>query len=432
MLPDRIIQRSGGIWERDVVDGWVQVLADVSNLANFIAETDFVPPALRTRPAAVAACILTGRELGIGPMQSLKSIHMVQGVPSLSAEYKRARALAAGHDIVFDETNSTRCIVRGRRGGTDRWVTITWHIDMAKRAKLAGKDVWQQYPQRMLQARASSELCDLLFPDASLGLATSEVLEDGGIVTDSGETVDATSGEVTSGTTPAAIEQPKPRTAQRKARSDSPTGAAAAAGSAQAPQSPQTRAPAPEATAPSGDLPPLPGEDGPPPPEPDHDSPGTVTGPQLTRIWATLTGEFGFPNSDKDAARQACAGIIGRDLASSKDMSHREAGVVIDTLASHAETARRRGISPRDLLSPASRGPDGGDPRDDVLASLARLGITGAEAIADTLTQLSGQSLSSVESLTRKQAAWVAERLGRLASRADLDALLQAGEVPGE
>ena len=170
--PDRIIQRSGGVYERDIIDGWVQVMSDVAKLADYISETDFVPKSLRNKPAAIAACILTGRELGIGPMQSLKSIYMVQGVPSLSAEYKRARALAAGHEISIDETNSTRCIIRGRRAGTDRWVTITWNLDMAKRAKLSGKDTWQAYPQRMLQARASGELCDLLFPDASLGLAT--------------------------------------------------------------------------------------------------------------------------------------------------------------------------------------------------------------------------------------------------------------------
>ncbi|MGH3402463.1 MAG: hypothetical protein ACRDRJ_08130, partial [Streptosporangiaceae bacterium] len=182
MTTDIAIRQPSAIaTERDVVDGWITVASDVSKLADYIAETDFVPKALRNRPAAIAACILTGRELGIGPMASLKSIHMVQGTPSLSAEYKRARALAAGHQIAIDESNSTRCVVRGRRSGSESWVTVAWTLDMAKRAKLTGKDVWQQYPQRMLQARATSELCDLLFPDATLGLPTTEELEDGGV-----------------------------------------------------------------------------------------------------------------------------------------------------------------------------------------------------------------------------------------------------------
>jgi hypothetical protein len=388
--PDRIIQRSGGVYERDIIDGWVQVLDDVSKLANFIAETDFVPRALRNRPAAVAACILTGRELGIGPMQSLKSIHMVQGVPSLSAEYKRARALAAGHDIVFDDTSGTRCVVRGRRAGSERWVTITWNLDMARRAKLAGKDVWQQYPQRMLQARASSELCDLIFPDSSLGLATTEILEDGGIVAlESGE-VDAASGEVTSGTQAPAIEAAKPKTAQRRNPNPSrtpagPTAAAPATSSAQASQKPQPPAPASERTAPSGDaLPPLPGEEEPDPtgsprasspagqvrsPEgtspsstsspdgsagspddSDYDTHGTVTTPQITAIWTVLNKEFQFGSDEKDQARMVCAQIVRHDLDSTKNLSRNEAKAILDTLGHWRSQAAGKGEDTRAYL----------------------------------------------------------------------------------
>jgi hypothetical protein len=458
--PDRIIQRSGGIYERDIIDGWVQVMSDVAKLADYISETDFVPKSLRNKPAAIAACILTGRELGIGPMQSLKSIYMVQGVPSLSAEYKRARALAAGHEISIDETNSTRCIIRGRRAGTDRWVTITWNMDMAKRAKLAGKDIWQAYPQRMLQARASGELCDLLFPDASLGLATTEVLEDGGIVAESGELVDAATGELTTGTA-GAIEAARPRTAQRKARADRPTTAVPAGDSVPEPPKSRTQGPANAATAPSDDLPPLPGEDEPDPttsgasssahapasaspprtagPSPstsdgsatapddtDYDTAGTVTGPQLTRIWATLTGDVGFAHSEKDAARATCAAITGRDLASSKDLSRNDAGAVIDTLAAILDIARLRGGEPRAILAGLTR-----DPRAAALTELSRLGITSLDGQVNT----AGQVLSitppvSLESLTAGQAVQLAGTLARCTSKTQLDALLATGEVP--
>jgi len=372
--PDRIIQRSGGIYERDIIDGWVQVMSDVAKLADYISETDFVPASLRNKPAAIAACILTGRELGIGPMQSLKSIYMVKGIPSLSAEYKRARALAAGHEISIDETNSTRCVIRGRRAGTDRWVTITWNMDMAKRAKLAAKDIWQAYPQRMLQARASGELCDLLFPDASLGLATTEVLEDGGIVAlESGELVDAATGELTTGTA-GAIEAPKPKTAQRRNPNPprtpaGPTAAAPANGSAQAPQKPQAPAPASGTTAPSGDpaLPPLPGEEetgptgappqgtgSPPstsaPDEADYDTPGTVTTPQITAIWTVLNKEYQFGSDEKDQARMVCAQVIRRDLDSTKNLSRNEAKAILDTLSHWRSQAQARGDDPRAYL----------------------------------------------------------------------------------
>lgn len=338
--------RPAQVAERDIIDGWIQVLADVSNLANFIAETDFVPKALRNRPAAVAACILTGRELGIGPMQSLKAIHMVQGVPSLSAEYKRARALAAGHEIVFDDTNGTRCVVRGRRLGTERWVTITWTTDMARRAKLDGKDVWRQYPQRMLQARATSELCDILFPDASLGLATSEVLEDGGIVTESGEIVDAATGELTTGTAPA-IEAPKPRTAQRRQRPQSPPPAAAVP--------PSAAAHPPAQAAAGGGLPPLPGEEEITAPVPGGDareaeaSKAEATGPgaaeeqpggerhrKLVGIVQQHFARLGYTDADRDARLADASKIIlgdGYVISSLNDLTPDELSTVADTLA---------------------------------------------------------------------------------------------------
>jgi hypothetical protein len=249
---------SAAVTERDIVDGWVSVVRDVGELADYIAQTDFVPKALRGKPAAIAACILTGREMGIGPMASLKSIHMVQGVPSLSSEYKRARALAAGHDIVYEDTTMTRCVVRGRRRGTDEWVTVTWTMDHAKRAKLDGKDVWRQYPNRMLQARATGELCDLVFPDCSLGLDTTEVLQDGGVTL---------AGEVEASSTPAieapAAAVPAPVKAQRRQRAAAPN------------VPPPAAAPSPPVPAAAGGttLPPLPGEDETPGPLPENGTP---------------------------------------------------------------------------------------------------------------------------------------------------------------
>ena len=75
---------------RDVVDGWLPLASDIIKLANVIAETEFVPEEYRDSPPAVAAAILVGRELGIGPMMSLRHVQIVKGVPTLSAEIGRA------------------------------------------------------------------------------------------------------------------------------------------------------------------------------------------------------------------------------------------------------------------------------------------------------------------------------------------------------
>lgn len=365
-------QHPAGIAERDIIDGWISVVGDVAKLADYIAETDFVPKGLRNRPAAIAACILTGRELGIGPMASLKSIHMVQGVPSLSAEYKRARALAAGHQIVVDETTSTRCIARGRRAGEDNWLTITWTMDHAKRAKLDGKDVWKQYPQRMLQARATGELCDLLFPDATLGLPTTEELEDGGdfaVISDRA---------VETSAAPAA---PSARTARRRTA----TTPAAAVPDGQAPSGPAAAAgPATPAENPAPDLPPLPGEDEPDPPAsgasssadaPDSGSrqktgaqsqsspgssasaPGDDRHRKLVGIAQQHFKRLGFSDDDKAERLWAAGKIAGiKDLQSLNDLDPDELSTLADALAKCRDRKRLE-----EILATAGDQPGGGN-----------------------------------------------------------------------
>lgn len=151
---------------------------DYWRLANRVAATEFVPKELRNRPEAVVAALLSGAERGLGPMESLRSISVIEGRPSLSAEAKRALVLAAGHEIAIVESTATRCTVLGRRAGDDKTTSFTWTIDRARRANLVNKDNWRKYPESMLLARASSELCNAVFPDITAGLATTEEVAD--------------------------------------------------------------------------------------------------------------------------------------------------------------------------------------------------------------------------------------------------------------
>lgn len=150
---------------------WVEVMAPAAKLAADIANTEFVPGPLRNKPAAVAACILTGHEVGIGPMQALAKIHVVDGRPAMAAELMRALVLRDGHDIWVDELTTTRCKISGKRAGSEHTSTVTWTMDDAKRANLAGKNNWRRYPRAMLQARATAELCRLIFADCLGGIS---------------------------------------------------------------------------------------------------------------------------------------------------------------------------------------------------------------------------------------------------------------------
>jgi hypothetical protein len=140
-------------------------------LASRVHQTPFVPRAMQGKPEHVLACVLYGNELGLGPMQSLNSIHIIEGRAAASPELMRALVAKAGHRIDVTENTNTACTMKGSRIDTGAEATVRWTLDDAKNANLSGKDNWKKYPRAMLAARATSELCRLLFPDVIAGLS---------------------------------------------------------------------------------------------------------------------------------------------------------------------------------------------------------------------------------------------------------------------
>lgn len=136
----------------------------------FIVNSELVPKAYRGKPADMFACVLLGRQLGIGDMHALRSIYVVDGKASISAELMVALARQRGHSITATYAED-RVTVTGTRGDTGDEITVTWTKSMAERAGLAGKDVWKKYPEAMLWARAVSQLSRMLFPDVLAGVS---------------------------------------------------------------------------------------------------------------------------------------------------------------------------------------------------------------------------------------------------------------------
>lgn len=160
--------------------GWVDLMVPVAQLANEIKSTDLVPKWLRGNVPAICGVVLFGYELGLPPMTALRTVYMVDGMPSLKAEAMRALVLARGHEIVYDESTASEATVRGRRRGQDTWHSVTWTRDDARRAGLgsANGSPWQKYPRAMLKARATAELCRDLFPDVVGGFSAVEESDD--------------------------------------------------------------------------------------------------------------------------------------------------------------------------------------------------------------------------------------------------------------
>lgn len=159
--------------------------ARLLNMGRELITTGFLPSAIKT-PAQVAAIVLTGRELGIPPMHALRSIHIIQGKPTLAAELQLGLFHRAGGKSQVKKSDATVCEMSFTHpNGSSH--TETYTIDDAKRANLLNKDGWKNYPKAMLRARCISSGLRIVAPDIIAGIYDPEEL--GADVNESGEIV---------------------------------------------------------------------------------------------------------------------------------------------------------------------------------------------------------------------------------------------------
>jgi hypothetical protein len=286
--------------ERARARAWIELMEPAVELARSIAGTEFVPRALRHNAATISAAILYGDEIGLGPMQSLAQIAVIEGRPTVSAQAQRALVLAAGHELWLEELTATRATWCGRRAGTDAVTRVTWTMDDARRANLAGKQNWRTYPRQMLSARASAELVRAVFADVVGGLAATEEIEGSAGQTPDVEVVAQSEG-----------------TGTRRRRRAAKVAAAVPAHDV-----------VPPATV-DVDLPPLPGED----------TPSETGTPMITRAQqGRMHGLMRSLQITERADRLTYASqVLGRDVRSSKELTTDEADRVIDALTADME-----------------------------------------------------------------------------------------------
>jgi hypothetical protein len=149
-------------------------LDDVERLARLAAGSGLT--AFR-RPEAAAVILLTGRELGLSPMASLRGIYEVSGRPVLAADLMVAIVRRSGLCASWRVTESTpeRCTIETTRQGETAAERCTWTAEDARRAGCGGQ-TWQRFPRQMLAHRCATELARRVYPDVLLGLYTPEEL----------------------------------------------------------------------------------------------------------------------------------------------------------------------------------------------------------------------------------------------------------------
>jgi hypothetical protein len=114
----------------------------------------------------------------------LRSIHIIDGKATFSAELMVQLARKAGHSITGTVTEES-ATVTGRRVDNGDEMTVVFALADAERAGLLGKSNWKKHPGPMLWARAVSQLCRMLFADCFAGASyTPEELGAGDLTAD--------------------------------------------------------------------------------------------------------------------------------------------------------------------------------------------------------------------------------------------------------
>jgi hypothetical protein len=264
---------------------WAQQLDAAMRIAKALCNTSFVPKHFQGKPEETAAAILTGSELGLGPMAALRIFFVINGRPEMYAEAKVAILTAHGHRVwtLPEERSDESVTVHGRRKGEKHIETITITMEQAKKAGWTTNATYAKTPQDMLYARAAGRVCRLIAPELLHGIATVGDPDEPPIQA-TASVGRVTAAEILGTATPAAADAP----AAEKAK-------------------------------------------------PEQAAEPLINQSQQRKLHASL-GDLDL--RDRDLALVHIAGIIGRELETTKDLTFVEARAVIDHL--EAELRERR------------------------------------------------------------------------------------------
>ncbi len=158
--------------------------------ATVLVRTGFLPASIKTAEQAMAI-MLTGKELGIPPMQALRGVHVIQGTPAIKPELMLALCVKRipGFKYNFGVCDANSATFVCSRPEMSEPYTSTFTMEDAKRAGLTNNPTWSKYPANMLRWRAVGNALHIVAPDVLVGVYTPE--EMGAVVDANGEVIEA-------------------------------------------------------------------------------------------------------------------------------------------------------------------------------------------------------------------------------------------------
>jgi hypothetical protein len=162
----------------------LQSFDDAFRFAKMVAASEFAPKDFKGKPESCLLAIQHGSEVGLSPMQSLQSIAVINGRPTIWGDAALALVQACSvceyvREYMEGEGDNLTAVCEAKRQGYPSPSVSRFSAADAKKAGLWGKTgPWTQYPSRMLQLRARGFALRNAFADALRGLVTAEEAQD--------------------------------------------------------------------------------------------------------------------------------------------------------------------------------------------------------------------------------------------------------------
>jgi len=162
----------------------LQSFDDAFRFSKMVASSEFAPKDFKGKPESCMLAIQHGSEVGLSPMQSLQSIAVINGRPTIWGDAALALVQSSPvceyvKEYVEGQGDNLTAVCEAKRRGYPAPTVSRFSMADAKRAGLAGKSgPWSQYPERMLALRARGFALRNAFADALRGLITAEEAQD--------------------------------------------------------------------------------------------------------------------------------------------------------------------------------------------------------------------------------------------------------------
>lgn len=142
---------------------------DPMGLADHFYRSGYFPDLQSLSQAVVK--IATGEELGLGPMTSMRGIHIIKGQPSFAANLMASRVKSSGrYDYRVKKADAESCEIQWFEHGEVVGVS-EYTLGQARRAGLVKEGSnWAKTPEDMLFARAVSRGVRRFCPDVMAGV----------------------------------------------------------------------------------------------------------------------------------------------------------------------------------------------------------------------------------------------------------------------